>query len=483
MVQEAAKPKYSAQVPDFVLTPDQVETQFLGALEFFDGMPSEATVQKVYDCLDFSRGVDAFLRGIPATSIHSMLEGYKEAGVETNGLGLSEQLLDARALWLTANSTTMYAVGELNVKEGPVIVEIPPGVLGPIDDAYFRFVIDVGLTGPDQGRGGKYFFSHTSYEGEVPDGYFVVQTPTYRNLMLFRASVKDGDLVGTADGIKAGFRMYPLAQAGNPPEQKIVNLSGLTYNTIHANNFRFYEELNAVIQYEPADAFNPELVGLFASIGIKKGEPFAPDPRMKRILTEAAAVGNASARAITFAPRDRDLYFYPDRQWNSPFNGGSHDFMDHGERTLDRRTYFHYYATVITPSMVAPQVGTGSTYAVGTRDSQGRYLDGGQTYKVTLPSPVPASNFWSFMVYSGQHRSMLETDQKLAGLDSNNPAVLPDAEGSYTIWFGPQAPDGHESNWIQTIAGKSFNVLLRLYGPLQPWFDKSWKPGDFELIE
>ena len=478
----AKKVEYSAEVPDFILTPNQVKTEFLGDLEFFDGMPSETTVQKVYDYLDFSRGVDTFLRGVPAASLYAALEGLKEVGVEPNDLGLFEQLMDARSLFLTANSTTMYAMSELNVKEGPVVIQVPPGVLGPVDDAFFLFVTDIGLTGPDQGQGGNYLFVHTSYDGEVPDGYFVAKTPTYRNIMFFRAFVRDGDLVGTADAVKAGFRMYPLAQAGNPPEQKFVNLSGRQFNTIHANTFRFYEELNAVIQYEPADAFNPELVGLFASIGIKKGEPFAPDARMKRILTEAVAVGNASARAITFAPRSGDLYLYPDRQWSSGFSGG-HDFMNSGEMKLDDRTRFHYYATGITPAMAKPQVGTGSVYGGTARDSQGRYLDGGQTYQVTLPAPIPVNNFWSFMVYSGQHRSMLETDQQLAGLDSTNPAVQPNMDGSYTMWFGPQAPEGHESNWIQTIPGKSYNVILRMYGPLEPWFDKSWKPGDFVLVD
>jgi hypothetical protein len=96
---------------------------------------------------------------------------------------------------------------------------------------------------------------------------------------------------------------------------------------------------------------------------------------------------------------------------------------------------------------------------------------------------VPVNNFWSFMVYSGQHRSMLETDQKLAGLDSNNLSVTSNADGSYTIWFGPKAPAGRESNWIQTMPGKSYSVLLRLYGPLQPWFDRTWKPCDFEIVE
>ncbi|MFT5325851.1 MAG: hypothetical protein ACI8P0_003724, partial [Planctomycetaceae bacterium] len=314
-------------------------------------------------------------------------------------------------------------------------------------------------------------------------GYFVARTPSYRNLMFFRAFVKDGDLKAAADNVKAGFRMYPLAQAANPPKQRFVNLSGKQMNTVHANDFHFYEELNAVIQYEPADSFPPELVGLFASIGIKKGEPFEPDARMKTILTEAVAIGNATARALTFAPRKQSVFFYPDRKWNSPFAGLSSEFINNGERVLDDRIFFHYLATGITPAMAAPKVGSGSVYEFTAQDSTGEYLDGGKTYSVTLPGPVPVNNFWSFMVYSGQHRSMLETDQKLAGLDSNNPSVKANADGSYTMWFGPKAPQGHEGNWIQTMPGKSYNVLLRLYGPLQPWFDQTWKPGDFELVK
>jgi hypothetical protein len=344
-------------------------------------------------------------------------------------------------------------------------------------------VTDIGATGPDQGKGGKYLFVHRDYKGEIPDGYFVAKSTTYRNLLFFRAFVKEGDLAGTAKAMKAKFYMYPLSQATDPPKQRFVNLSGKKINTVHANNFKFYEELNAVVQYEPADAFDPELVGLFASIGIKKGQPFNPDQRMKKILTESVAVGNATARAITFAPRKKSVFFYPDRKWNSPFAGLSHEFMNHGERVLDDRIFFHYLATGITPAMAKPKPGSGSAYAAVAIDSEGRYLDGGKTYKVTLPAPIPVNNFWSFMVYSGQHRSMLETDQKLAGLDSNNPSVTPNDDGSYTMWFGPKAPKGHEGNWIQTMPGKSYNVLLRLYGPLEPWFNKTWKPGDFELVK
>jgi hypothetical protein len=302
--------------------------------------------------------------------------------------------------------------------------------------------------------------------------------------MFARAFIVDGDIEATVQGVKDEMRVYLLSEAANPPEETFVNFSGMQMNTIHANDVTFYDELNAVVQGEPAEAFNPEIAGLFASIGIKKGEPFQPDERMKSILTDAVAVGNATARALVFRPRDRDrFYYYPDREWYTSFVGGSHEFLDNGALGLDDRAMFHYVATGITPAMTAPQVGTGSAYAFAAHDTGGDYLDGARTYKLTLPAPVPAKDFWSFTVYSPQHRSMLETDQKLAGLDSTLPDVAANKDGSYTVWFGPEAPAGREGNWVQTMPGQGFAVLLRLYGPLEPWFDKSWKPGDFELVE
>ena len=479
----ANQPKYSADVPKSIMTPDVVRTEKLGTLRFFDGMPDEATVQKVYDNLDFSRGVETFLTGIPACSIYAFVEGMKQAGMDIFSMGIHEDLLDARSLWLTPNTTVMYCIAEINVKNGPTVMEVPPGVLGPVDDAFFRWVTDVGFTGPDKGRGGKYLFIPPGYEGKKPEGYFVANTKTFRNYVLMRAFVIDGDLKKTAAHVKKYWRLYPLSEANNPRKPHFVNLTGVKYNTIHANDFHFYKELNAVIQYEPPDAFNPELVGLWASIGIKKGKPFAPNIRMKKILTEAAAVGNATARALSFRPRARACYFYDDRQWYTAFVGGSHEFMNNGELVRDYRAFMHYVATGITPAMAYSQVGKGSAYAYTAHDSKGRYLDGGRTYKVTLPGPVPAKDFWSFVVYSGQHRSLLETDQKSAGVDSKNPDLKENPDGSYTIWFSPEAPSGKEDNWVQTIPGKSWNVLLRLYGPLQPWFDKTWKPSDFELIK
>jgi|HubBroStandDraft_6_1064221.scaffolds.fasta_scaffold10352_3 hypothetical protein len=482
--QDQPAPKYSAKVPSYITTPDTVQTR-IGTLKFFDGLPDQETVQKVYDNLDFTRGTEAFLSGIPAASLYAVCEGLSQAGVKRNGgIGIFQDLMDARSLFLTANSTTIYVLQCLDLNDGPIVVEVPPGVLGPVDDAYFRWVTDVGLTGPDKGKGGKYLFVPPGYTGTVPmDGYFIAKSLTFSNLIFYRAFVQGGDIAAAANGVKASARIYPLSAAANPPTQGFVDLSGKQFNTIHANDFHFYEEINDVIQHEPADAFDPEIVGVFAAIGIKKSQPFAPDERMKGILTDAIAVGNATARAIVFAPRDQRVKFYPDRQWGTGFVGSSYAFLNNGERMLDARTLFHYYATGITPAMAFAKPGTGSAYAYAARDSMGRYLDGGKTYKITLPAPIPAGQFWSFMVYDGQTRSMLETDQKLAGLDSTKPDIKKNADESVTVWFGPIAPQGQETNWVQTMPGKGWNSLFRLYAPLEPWFDKTWKPGDFERVD
>ncbi len=231
-------------------------------------------------------------------------------------------------------------------------------------------------------------FVPPGYVGELPsEGYFIIKPATYGNLIFYRAFVRGGDIAAAANSVKAKARIYPLSAASDPPKQAFVDLSGKQFNTIHANTFHYYEEINAVVQHEPSDAFDPEIVGLFAAIGIKKDKPFAPDERMKRILTDAVAVGNATARALVFAPRDQRVMFYPDRQWGTAFIGGAYDFLNNGERMLDARTLFHYYATGITPAMAFSKPGTGSAYAYATRDSMGRYLDGGKTYRITLPAP------------------------------------------------------------------------------------------------
>ncbi len=477
----ADSPKFSPDVPAKITTPESVETR-IGTLRFKDGAPDPATVQLAYDQLDFGRGVDAFLKGMSATSVYAVCRGIEEAGIETNrDIGISEDLLDARSLFLTPNTTTVYVFTCLNLDNGPVVLQVPPRVLGPVDDADFRWVTDVGLTGPDKGHGGKYLFVPPGHTGKVPEhGYHVAKPRTNRVLVFYRAFVEKGDIAVAVEGVKAKAAVYPLSEATKPATTQFVNVSGKQFNTISANDFSFYEELNGVVQNEPADWVDPDTVGLYAAIGIRKGQPFAPDDRMKKILTESVAVANAIARSNLYASRDPRTRIFSDRQWLTPFVGGSYQFLDGAERLLDARMMFFYYATGITPAMSEAKPGTGSAYAGAFRDSAGDYLDGGRTYKVDLPGPIPAKAFWSFTVYDNQTRSLLPTDQKLAGVDSTLPKIKKNPDGGATVWFGPKPPPGEEANWVQTMPGKGYNVLLRLYGPLEPWFDQTWRPGDFE---
>src|SRR5215831_7666158 len=203
--------KYKADVPPSITTPDSVDTR-IGPLKFFDGLPDAATVQKAYDQLDFGRGIEAFLAGMPAASVYALCDGLDKAGIKRNqGVGITEDLMDARSLFLTPNSTTVYVFMCLDLRAGPMVVQVPPNVLGPVDDAFFRYVTDVGLVGPDRGKGGKYLFVPPGYTSNVPTrGYFVQKPHTNGILIFYRAFVQGGDVSGAVRGVKAAARVYPL---------------------------------------------------------------------------------------------------------------------------------------------------------------------------------------------------------------------------------------------------------------------------------
>jgi hypothetical protein len=476
------KMKMATPIPPSITTPDSVGTS-IGTLKFFDGFPDDATVQKVYDNLDFQRGVQAFLSGMPGTSLAAMRTGFAKLGVLNNNILIFENRLDSKSLFLTGNTDSVYFSTWLNLKDGPLVLETPPKILAFLDDAWFQYVTDIGNAGRDKGQGGKYLVLPPGYTGPVPEGYLVAKSRTYNLWLMGRGFKVNGDLKPAVDGIKKNLRIYPLSQAANPPATKFINGSGVEVNTVHSNDFGYFEELNEVVQEEPSEALDPERLGLFASIGIEKGKPFAPDARMKKILTDSAAVGNATARSILFRTRMKDAYYYPNSAWLTTFAGGYEFLLQPGVRNLDARVMFHYYATGITPAMALKMVGIGSQYAAAFVDSTGKPLDGSKTYKIHLPPNIPAKDFWSFVVYDNQTRSMLQTDEQFPSIGSEDKSVVVNPDTSVDVYFGPTAPTGHETNWVQTVPGKGWNVLLRLYGPLQPWFDKTWKPGEFELVE
>ncbi|UNK72058.1 DUF1254 domain-containing protein [Microbacterium sp. H1-D42] len=450
-----------------ISTPDRLPTPF-GEFRFFDGVPMPESVGPIFDSLDLVRGITAFLNTVPGASLVAMRRGLRSVGVDSpDKIAYTDPRCSSTPIFLTPNTETTYGVTFLDLRAwGPTVIEVPAQALGVVDDFWFRYVADMGIAGPDKGAGGKFLYLPPGYEGERPDGYYTYECSTFTNFVVIRA-------LGGVPAIKQA-RIYRLSDADAVPENTFVNIGEQSFNTVHSNDFSFFEEIAQLVAEEPAEALDPERAGTLAALGIVHGHPFAPDARRRGILDDAARIGAAMARATLYSARDAESFRWEGSSWKNGFVGGSYEFLNDGARNLNARTLFHYAATVITPAMAHAQVGAGSAYLYTAEDSHGALLDGGETYSLRIPPNPPAKNFWAIDIYDTQTRSLLQSAPYPA-VASHAEELQIEADGSFVIWFGPSAPEGKESNWIPTLPGKSWWPLLRLYGPLESWFDMTWQ--------
>ncbi|HJZ58204.1 MAG TPA: DUF1254 domain-containing protein [Gemmataceae bacterium] len=453
------------------------ETPFRG------GFPPADEAQKARDEADCQRAITAYRFWYPTVSCEGIFNGNREKGIKDSET-ITMMSAGPRQFAFTANSDTPYGAGCIDLKDGPFVVEMPPGsFIGLANSHHQGWIMDMGIPGPDAGKGGKHLILPHDYKGEVPQGYFVGKSPTNKVLVAVRSLPAKGDVKGAIDALRT-IKIYPLANAANPKLMTFVDVTDKEMDCSclrWEDNIQYWQKLHEIIDSEPlAETFLP-MYGQLAALGIEKGKPFAPDARMKGILERAAKAGRDQMLVSAFASGRPDRFAWPDRKWEwVGLVPESAQFETKSGIDLEARDRWFAQAIVTSPAMFRRTKGAGSLYWLGHRDATGTYVDGGKTYKLTVPLPVPAGLFWSVTVYDAATRSEIKTAQDKAALRSLFELKdLGDAK-SVDLYIGPKAPAGQEGQWIQTNPGKGWFVYFRIYGPEAAAFDGTWKPGDFE---
>ena len=469
---------------DFKPAPDKIETNF-GTLNFeLEAFPDEASVQKIYDEMDLQRATQAYMDFFPTLSTYGIIK----AQIRDFGFKSSSDIavhphpgLTPNELYLTGNNSTVYAVASLDLKiDGPTVVEIPAGMYGTADDVTFKYLVDFGFVGPDKGKGGKFLFLPPGYDGKVPDGYFVVPSPSYRVWAMMRGWGDVGIGDKATQWFKENLKVYPLATGFR--QGNFTTTSGMGANSLPPEDGSAFEMLNEIIQYEPTALFSAEQLGKLASLGIRKGEPFNPDARMQRIFDQGAKLGTAMCRAILYESREGDIKYWPNRHWEKMFLYNT-TFERNGVNDIDARTLWHYQAIVVSPNLISTTPGAGTAYLTSFRDDKGHFLDGGKNYRLRVGANPPVKNFWAVTAYDPTTRCLLDAGGNKNKSVGSRENPVANSDGSVDIYFGAKAPKGKEKNWVPTNPDKGFFLVFRFYGPTEGYINKTWTLNDLELIE
>lgn len=453
---------------------------------FERGYPTADVSQKAYDDADLNRAIQTYRFFYPTVSGAAIFKGNAKIQVIPNK---AFGILDTKPkhVGFTLNSDTPYAPLLLDLKEGPMVVELPAGPLICIAmDINQAWVADLGIPGPNAGKGDKVVFIPPGYKDKPPAGYTIAASTSNKMLVGVRSLPVGGDVPGAIERIKT-IKVHPLKPPPGWQEPTWPDLTPEPQDTTPLaweNNLQYWQELYEVVNTEPANPAYRNMYGELATLGIEKGKPFNPDDRMKGILEKAAKIANTQMRVESFGDRRADRIVWPDRKWEWAalrFENGNFDTPDYAD--LYARDKWFYQAIGASPAMFKRDPTAGSLYWLGLRDSTGAYVDGSKTYKLTVPQPVPGKLFWSVTVYDSDTRSQIQTDQDKAALRSLFELKDVSKTSPTELYFGPSAPAGKENQWIKTIPGKGWFVYFRIYGPEQPAFNGSWKPGDFEEVK
>lgn len=447
-------------------------------------LPSPAIVDRIRRDALLIRAIEAYKFFYPTVSMVMNYEALEKNGAEANR-GLLIQLSTPAQVALTQNSDTPYGIGWIDVEAEPIVVEVPAGpTMGVVNDTFFQYVTDLGLVGDEQGAGAKYLFIAPDYQTDIPDGYLVRRLKTHHALIATRAPFPDPE---QGKALLRELQVYPLSEAENRTSTMFIDTSEVPSiaNPCEIDGtFAVWEALKRALDMEASSREFYNSLGMLADLGIRKGVTFEPSSEMIDILTEAARTADEQLVVAAFASRDPERLVWPDRRWEwVAFSEGESGYYEQDFLRLSVRERWFYQATLETPKMFRHSGGSGSLYWMGNQDAAGDALDGGTSYTLTVPFPVPAAQFWSVTVYDLDTRSEINAPQFKPLITSLRDQLVPDTQGNFVLHFGPEAPENPSAAWVQTVPGSQWFAYFRLYGPASGAFDGTWKPSDFSRLE
>jgi hypothetical protein len=452
----------------------------VGKLSFESGYPSQETVTKLYDEMDFQRACQAYIWGIPAVGLNEWRRAHFDVFHAKSGEMLSYLDFAEKLGILTPNYTTPYIATFIDLEiSGPVVIEIPPGLMaGMILDHWQRVLADLGVVGPDKGAGGKYLILPSGHEKVEPAGYYVVQSPS--RFVLGGVRLLGEDKEKAIRELIPGIKSYAWSKSGTREPMPVRRAGDKKWSQMPPRGMAYWESLNDVVQTEPVMERDRLILAQLRFLGIEKGKPFNPDARQKNILEEAVIVGEVMAKANTSDKRVEPP-FWPGTHWKHALVV-SVDQRKPNYDQLDERAAWFYEAVVVSKGMLTETPGIGQRYIASYKDATGKWLDGSNTYKLHVPPNPPARAFWSVTAYDEGTRQMVVTEQGRPDISSRKADIAKNDDGSIDVYFGPKAPGGHENNWVQTVPGKGWFAYFRFYGPTEAFFDKTWALPDIEAV-
>jgi hypothetical protein len=440
--------------------------------DFANGYPTNETVKKLFEEMDFQRACQAYLWALPIVSMAQWQYAHNEQLGAKNGQIVYLESYQDRLGGLTYNATTPYALPFIDLqKDGPFVVEMPEGeVRGAAHDMWQMAI--TRLTEP-----GKYLFVGPGQEKPQAKGYKVFQSPT--NNLLLGIRLMSTDRNKRMEMLKK-IAIYPYSEHKNPKSRGFITPQGKPWLAAQPRGMEYWERLADIINREPVFERDRFFMAMLKPLGIEKGKPFKPNERQKKLLTEATLVGEAMAKANNFAKRLSTGKYVPGSHWYFATVAYPDQKTDHYDQ-LDERAAWFYEAVTNNPAMHGQRTGKGQVYLATNKDKDGDWLDGGKNYVLHVPDNVPAKTFWSITLYDIDTRCLIKNQQEIADRSSRMD-LIKNKDGSVTIYIGPDAPKDKEKNWIPTVPGKAWFPYFRLYSPKKAFLDRTWVLPDIEKV-